>query len=296
MIGNHCIVTGSLLHIFSRKERAKRKRQSQEVEHLGSLPVPPAYRSEFHPTSHSGPRSAHPRPLSSFAPTLDSYQQAQLSRNPPSGYHPSHPPQRDSRAAYQYHGSSSEQSAPSYQQTSHGHSNHLPHHSHSNPHSNRHDTSRTSVDVPGYPALPTYDPSKYPPIQPSGTDSTADRFAWNPLQSHGYPPGQGQSSRLSEVHYHDARPSSMYVHPPRIPNGSAALPVPQHRAVAQVRNQPPIPSLRHGSMEHHRAARPGDGRERSLSEPMPVGIAPSHRGPRRPKPVLSRLITNFGNQ
>ncbi|KAJ5480766.1 hypothetical protein N7539_006660 [Penicillium diatomitis] len=315
-------VTGNLLHIFSRKERAKRKRQSHEPEHLGLLPV----------SAHPGPRSTHPRPLSSFAPAPTSHPQSRrghggflyelglgvgdgvgvrVGQGGSGGYSASSQARQASSssststsnsnstgtASQQYYYARERRSGPHQQEYHHQHPYH--HHEHHNampPPQQSYPPSRASVDLSGgYPALPTYDPSKYPPIQPSFTDSTVDSFAWH----HHLP---GQSSRLSEVHYHDARPSSMYFQPPRVPNLCAAPPLPQLQPPSQpqsraVRNQPTVASSHHpnmGSTEHHRSSRPGDGRERSFSEPMPAAAAgQSSRGPRRAKPVLSRLITNF---
>ena len=55
------------LNRFSRKERAKRK---QAATPQPDLRVPPAYKADLYNPSIHGPRSAHPRPLSSFAPDL----------------------------------------------------------------------------------------------------------------------------------------------------------------------------------------------------------------------------------
>lgn len=253
-------MTGGLLHLFSRKERAKRKQQTQAAEQLAPLEVPPAYRSDFYEPPN-GPRSAHPRPLSSFAPDY--------TRQAHSGQHHPH-------AGYYPH------QAGSYA-NQHGHYTHQQPYQHLNQHPQQ--LSRASFDVPRYPALPTYDPSKYQPIRPSLTP-TADRFAFH------YPNARGQTSRLSEVHYNDARPSSMYFQPPPAPDLSSAPPMPQRRMAAHARTQSIMP-VTSGASAEQRSSRSGDGRERSVSEPMPAG-AGQGRGPRRPKPKLSRLITNFG--
>jgi len=194
-------VTGGLLYLFSRKERAKRKQQRAE-----RLPVPPAYKPNYY-EALSGPRSAHPRPLSTFAPDYSHY----------------------------------------------------------------HYAPRASMDQP---PLPTYDPSKYQPIRPTSTHS-ADL-----LSSYGYPDPNGQSCRLREVHYNNAR-SSTYQPPP--PQG-----LPSH---ARRQSAMPMPSYSTASTE--RSTRLGDGRERSHSEPM-LSTPQGARRPKRAKPVLSRLITNFG--
>jgi hypothetical protein len=129
--------------------------------------------------------------------------------------------------------------------------------------------SRASMDQP---PLPTYDPSKYQPVRPTSTHS-ADL-----LSSYGYP-NPRQPSRLNEVHYNDAR-SSIYQPPP--PN------LPSH---ARRQSVMPMPSYPTASAE--RSSKSGDGRERSHSEPM-LSAPQGARGPKRAKPVLSRLITNFG--
>lgn len=255
-------MTGGLLHLFSRKERAKRKQQTQAAEQLAPLEVPPAYRSDFIEPPN-GPRSAHPRPLSSFAP--DYTRQAHSGQhNPYAGYYP--------------HQAGSYANQP-------GHYTHQQPYQHLNQHPQQ--LPRASFDVPRYPALPTYDPSKYQPIRPSLTP-TADRFAFH------YPNGRGQTSRLSEVHYNDARPSSIYFQPPPAPDLSSAPPMPQaqRRMAAHARTQSIMP-VTSGALADQRPSRSGDGRERSVSEPMPAGSGQG-RGPRRPKPKLSRLITNFG--
>ncbi|KAJ6104514.1 hypothetical protein N7523_010834 [Penicillium sp. IBT 18751x] len=195
------VVTGGLLYLFSRKERAKRK-QAQQAE---QPPVPPAYRANYH-EAPNGPRSAHPRPLSTFAPDYSHY----------------------------------------------------------------HYAPRASMDQP---PLPTYDPSKYQPIRPTSTNS-ADL-----LSSYGYANPRGQPSRLSEVHYNDAR-SSIY------------QPAPPQSLPAHARRQSTLPLPLYPTASAERSSRSGDGRERSYSEPR-LSASQAARGPKRAKPVLSRLITNF---
>ena len=218
-------MTGGLLHFFSRKERAKRK----QAEHR-------SYRTDSY-EAPIGPRSAYPRPLSSFAP--DYSQQSQY-------YH-------------QY--------------------------------SQPHQLSRASFDArpPQYPALPTYDPSKYLPIrQPSTPGTNAD------LPSYLHPPTRAQSSRLSAVHYGDSR-LSIY-RPPPVSDQCFAPPLPRDRVGSHARTQSVMPSRHGASMEQQNASRWGEGRERSVSQPtpMPADPAQNDRTSRRAKPVLSRLITNFG--
>ncbi|KAJ5175203.1 uncharacterized protein N7482_001080 [Penicillium canariense] len=247
-------VTGGLLYLFSRKERAKRKQQTQ-AEQLAPLQVPPAYQTDFYEPLN-GPRSAHPRPLSSFAP--DASRQAHYGHY---GHYP-HP--------------------------SGSHYGHLGHYGHQDPYRNHsaypQQLPRASFDSPPrYPALPTYDPSRYQPIGPSLTP-TADRFSFN------HPNARGQT-RLSEVHYPDARPLSIY-QPPPVPDLAPAPPIPQGRAThARTKSIRPFPAA---ASAGQRSFGPGEGRERSISEPMPAGPAQGSRGSRRPKPVLSRLVTNFG--
>lgn len=136
--------------------------------------------------------------------------------------------------------------------------------------SHYHYAPRASMDQP---PLPTYDPSKYQPIRPTSTHS-ADL-----LSSYGYPNPRGQPSRSSEVHYNDAR-SSIYQPPP--PQN-----LPSH-----ARRQTTMPKPSYPTASAERSSRSGDGRERSHSEPMLS--AAGARGPKRAKPVLSRIITNFG--
>lgn len=167
--------------------------------------MPPAYRTNNY-EAPNGPRSALPRPLSTFAPDYSHY----------------------------------------------------------------HYAPRASMDQP---PLPTYDPSKYQPIRPTSTHS-ADL-----ISSYGYPNTRGQPSRLSEVHYNDAR-SSIYQPPP--PQN-----LPSH-----ARRQSTMPMPSYPTVSAERSFRSGDGRERSHSEPM-VSAPQGARGPKRAKPVLSRLVTNF---
>ncbi|KAJ5090637.1 hypothetical protein N7532_009321 [Penicillium argentinense] len=210
-----------LLYLFSKKERAKRKNQGRAPE---TPDVPPAYRRSIE--SHM-PRSAHPRPLSSFAPD---YRQSQY----------------------------------------------LP---------------RASMDQ----RLPTYDPSKYQP-QPSrpisvpGADlsySSASGYGYGPtgnglIPASGYgPPARAQPSRLSNVHYTDGRSSIPYQ--PADHSTSSNWHAHSRRQSAM----PFAPNSVGG-------VRAREGRERSASEPLLQDPAASTRGSRRPKPVLSRLITNFG--
>jgi hypothetical protein len=265
-------VTGGLLHLFSRKERAKRKQQSQQAEQLAQLQVPPAYKSDFYEPLN-GPRSAYPRPLSSFAPDY-SRQAHSGQHNNAYGHGGHYYPHQQSGSHTNHHGQYSQQ------QKSYQYGNQIPQ-------PQQQQRPRASFDVPRYPALPTYDPSKYQPIRPSLTP-TADRFAFH------WPNARGQTSRLSEVHYNDARPSSIYYQPPAAaPDLTSAPPMPQRRLAAHARTQSIMP-FTSGDSADQRVSRSGDGRERSISEPMPAGDGQgSSRGPRRPKPVLSRLITNF---
>ncbi|OQE87062.1 hypothetical protein PENNAL_c0020G07334 [Penicillium nalgiovense] len=141
--------------------------------------------------------------------------------------------------------------------------------------------SRPSYDQPpAYPTLPTYDPSRYQPIRPTSmaADINAHTYTYNPANHAN--PHPGPSSRLSAVHYSDSRlatsrPVSMVGHGP--PIGSVAAPTRSKHQTAM----PPPPE------QNTRQRR--DRRERSVSEPMPSGQA----APKQPKPVLSRLITNF---
>lgn len=215
-------MAGSLLYLFSRKERARR-RNVQQSEDLSPLEPPPAYKTDELGT----PRGLHslPRPLSSFAPDY-------------------------SRQA---------QHVQAYQQQ----------------------LSRTSYDQPpAYPTLPTYDPSRYQPIRPTSMvgDINAHTYTYNPTNHAN--PHPGPSSRLSAVHYSDARlatsrPVSMADQGP--PIGPVAVPT-------RSRHQPAIPSPPEQNVRQERK----DRRERSASEPMMLTQAP-----KQPKPVLSRLITNF---
>lgn len=126
---------------------------------------------------------------------------------------------------------------------------------------------RASMDQP---SLPTYDPSKYQPIRPISTPSANPSYA-------SYMSSRGQPSRLSNVHYNDGRSS---IQRTADPSGHSTL---------TARRQSALPFRAHASEPR---PRPGEGRERSASEPMP--LQEGTRGPRRSKPVLSRLITNFG--
>ncbi|KAJ5280789.1 hypothetical protein N7478_006161 [Penicillium angulare] len=220
-------VTGGFLNRFSRKERAKRKQQQSEQQ--AHLQVPPAYKADLYggPGITTGPRSAHPRPLSSFAPDLS----------------------RQAHHAYQY-----PQQLP-----------------------------RASCDQP---PLPTYDPSKYQPIRPTSIPSSDLLYA-NPYAS-------GQSSHLSAAHYHNVRSSIYHPAPPPV-NQYSAPRLPPYDSVASARRQSAMPISSRPAASAHQRLR-AEARERSHSEPMPAGPGESQgtRGPRRQKPVLSRLITNFG--
>ncbi|CAI7663456.1 unnamed protein product [Penicillium glandicola] len=219
-------MAGSLLYLFSRKERARR-RNAQQSEEFSPLEPPPAYKTDELGT----PRGLHPqpRPLSSFAPDYS----------------------RQAQHAQQYQ---QQLSRPSYDQP------------------------------PAYPTLPTYDPSRYQPIRPTSMvgDTNAHIYTYNPANHAN--PQPGPSSRLSAVHYSDARlassrPVSMADHGP--PIGPVAIPTSglRHQAVI-----PPPPEQNTGQERRDRR----DRRERSASEPMI-----SAQAPKQPKPVLSRLITNF---
>ncbi|KAJ5757954.1 uncharacterized protein N7511_006648 [Penicillium nucicola] len=218
-------MSGTLLYLFSRKERARRRNAlAQEVETFSPLQPPPAYKVDD--LRAPRPHSAHPRPLSSFAPDLSRHDQFP-------------------RASYE--------------------------------------------QPPPYLNLPTYDPSRYQSSHPLSNElnahphPTAYPYSNQPMP---HPQGPGPSSRLSAVHYNnDARPSLSLSRPlsmvGQVPPGPGAGPVSVPAAVPRPRRQtgmPPPP-------ERPRQ----EGRERSVSEPMLLQPA----GPRRPKPVLSRLITNF---
>jgi hypothetical protein len=212
-------VAGSLLYLFSRKERARR-RDAQQSDNFSPLEPPPAYKTDELGTSRG--LHSQPRPLSSFAPDYS----------------------RQALHAQQYQ---QQLSRPSYDQP------------------------------PAYPTLPTYDPSRYQPIRPTSMagDINAHTYTYSPANHAN--PHPGPSSRLSAVHYSDARlatsrPVSMVGHGP-----IAAPTRSRHQAAL-----PPPPEQ--NSRQERR-----DRRERSVSEPMPSGQA----APKRPKPVLSRLITNF---
>ncbi|KAJ5170383.1 uncharacterized protein N7500_003166 [Penicillium coprophilum] len=212
-------MTGSLLYLFSRKERARR-RNAQQSEEFSPLEPPPAYKTD----ELGRPRGLHsqPRPLSSFAPDYS----------------------RQAQHAQQYQ---QQLSRPSYEQP------------------------------PPYPTLPTYDPSRYQPIRPTSMvgDINAHTYTYNPAHVNPHP---GPSSRLSAVHYSDARlatsrPVSMADY--GTPIGVVVPTRPRHQAA--------IPSPEPNRQERR------DKRERSASEPMLSAQA----APKQPKPVLSRLITNF---
>lgn len=136
--------------------------------------------------------------------------------------------------------------------------------------SHYHYAPRASMDQP---PLPMYDPSKYQPIRPTSTNSA------DILSPNGYANARAQPSRLREVHYNDAR-SSIYQPPP-------TQNMPSH-----ARQQSTLPQPFYPTASAERSSRSGDGRERSYSEPM-LSAPQGARGPKRAKPVLSRLITNF---
>ncbi|KAJ5187498.1 hypothetical protein N7449_010492 [Penicillium cf. viridicatum] len=218
-------MTGSLLYLFSRKERARR-RNAQQSEDFSPLEPPPAYKTDELGTSRG--LHSQPRPLSSFAPDYS----------------------RQAQHAQQYQ---QQLSRPSYDQP------------------------------PAYPTLPTYDPSRYQPVRPTSMvgDITTHTYTYNPTNHAN--PHPGPSSRLSAVHYGDARlatsrPVSMADHGPPI----GPVPVPNRSRHQAAMPPPPEPNR-----QEHRDRR--DRRERSASEPMPSAQAV----PKQPKPVLSRLITNF---
>ncbi|KAJ5810248.1 uncharacterized protein N7503_002466 [Penicillium pulvis] len=209
-------VTGGFLHLFSRKERAKRKQLAAQQEQQPYLRVPPAYKADLY-EAPTGPRSAHPRPLSSFAPDL-------------------------SRQSHYY----------------------------------QYPLPRASCDQP---PLPTYDPSKYQAIRPNSTPSS-DLLA-NPYA--------GQSSNLSAAHYHNARNSIYQPAPAPDPYSAPRI---LRESVAPARRQTAMPNSSRPAASLQQRVR-SEARERSRSEPMPAG--PDSQGNRRrQKPVLSRLITNFG--
>ncbi|KAJ5964343.1 uncharacterized protein N7479_004219 [Penicillium vulpinum] len=215
-------MAGSLLYLFSRKERARRRNAHQED--FSPLEPPPAYKTDELGT----PRGLHsqPRPLSSFAPDYS----------------------RQAQYAQQYQ---QQLSRPSYEQP------------------------------PSYPTLPAYDPSRYQPIRPTSMvgDINAHTHTYNPANHAN--PHPGPSSRLSAVHYGDARlatsrPVSMAEYGP--PIGPVPVPTSSRR---QATIQPPP--------EQNTRQERRDRRERSASESMLSAQA----APKQPKPVLSRLITNF---
>ncbi|KAJ5579873.1 uncharacterized protein N7459_005858 [Penicillium hispanicum] len=145
---------------------------------------------------------------------------------------------------------------------------------------------RASVDArpPQYPTLPTYDPSKYQPIRAPSTPG-AD------LPSYLHPPARAPSSRLSAVHYN----ARLSIYQPSVADRPFAPPMPRETVASHARTRSVMPSRPSVSVEQH-PPRPGEGRERSISEPMPMPAGPIQgtRGSSRAKPVLSRLITNFG--
>lgn len=202
------IVTGSLLYLFSRKERARRRNAQQEE--YSPVQPPPAYKIEGTGVTRNIARS--PRPLSTFAP--DYSRQAQYNHQ--------------------------------YQQQ----------------------LSRSSCEQPPpYPTIPTYDPSQYQPIRPTSMVLDMHTYA---NYSHPLNPPPGPSSRLSAVHYGDARLSTYR------PVEQAPMGLPYPVAPRPLGNQDPR-----------------EGRERSFSEPMLSGQPAETKGTKQPKPVLSRLITNF---
>ncbi|EKV04318.1 hypothetical protein Pdw03_2625 [Penicillium digitatum] len=218
-------MAGSLLYLFSRKERARR-RNARQSEKGSPLPPPPAYKAEL---DTSRGLHSQPRPLSSFAPDYS----------------------RQAQHVEQY----------------------------------QHQLSRPSYDQPpAYPTLPTYDPSRYQPIRPISMvgERNAHPYTYNPTNHAN--PHPGPSSRLSAVHYSDARlatsrPISMADYGPPI-GPVAGLNSSRHRA-----GIPPPPEQNTRQDRRDRRV----GRERSASEPTPTAQAV----PKKPKPVLSRLITNF---
>lgn len=211
--------------IFSRKERAKRKRAQEEGR--SSVQIASAYpKHDYYQTPTAGPRSAYPRPLSSFAPDLSrqSYYQAQYAQQ----------------------------------------------------------LSRASCDQP---PLPTYDPSKYQP-QPVRPTSIPN-YDLSAFQQHPFV-GGGQSSQLSAAHYQNPR-ASVYQPLPAFGVGPFAPPKLPYESVARNNRRQSAMPFRPTSDEHQ------TGRERSTSEPMRVNpVEGQDTKGRRPKPVLSRLITNFG--
>jgi hypothetical protein len=131
------------------------------------------------------------------------------------------------------------------------------------------EVSRSShVQPPPY--LPTYDPSRYQPIRP--TSMVGNNFNYVHTQDNYNNPPPGPPSRLSDVHYFNntslstSRPLSIAVQPAMGPTVPVA----------------PRPRRQGGS----------EGRERSASEPM-LSAQPVDLRTKQPKPVLSRLITNF---
>ena len=227
-------MTGGFLHFFSRKKKAKRKQQTERRP--AALYVPPAHKADLYDVP-AGPYSAHPRPLSSFAPDFTHQ----------SRYYPRH------------------------QQPAH-----LP---------------RASLDArpPQYPALPTYDPSQYQSIRHQTTSGAG-------LPLYLRPPAGDRSSRLSAVHYGDACMPIYHAVP--MADRSLAPPMPRETVESHGRIRSVIPSRTSMSIERRQqqySSQSGEGRERSISEPMPApeGRVQAVRESRRPKPALSRLITKF---
>ncbi|KAJ5096026.1 hypothetical protein NUU61_005382 [Penicillium alfredii] len=243
VIGSVVLVamTGGILFLLSRKERAKRKHAQQRTEQLVAVQVPPAYKADL----FDAPAGFHPaqrRPLSSFAPDY-------------------------SRQSQYYHRQQQHQ------------------------HQQQYDWTSDEQPPPPYPTLPAYDPSRYQPMRPTSTAS-AD------LHSYVYgKPASNQSSRLSAIHYDSRssvyRPSSVadqYQYQYQYP-----APVPARPREILSSNPRPLSILPYhaGALHEQNLTRQPDGRERSVSEPMPPATVETAQGPRRPKPVLSRLITNF---
>lgn len=149
---------------------------------------------------------------------------------------------------------------------------------------------RASLDhPPPYQALPAYDPSRYQPIRPTSIYG-ADQFS--PYTDYNQSHCRGQSSRLSAVHYTEAR-SSIYQPPPSRSGLYSVSTVPREHGVSHARRQSAMPTRHAGSAER-RSSHSGEGRERSASEPVQGTGQTARGGAKKAKPVLSRLITNFG--
>lgn len=122
--------------------------------------------------------------------------------------------------------------------------------------------------------LPVYDPSRYHPVAPTHFNTFSHT--------------RGQSSRLNGIRYPD--PSSSIYRP--FPDGSPCI-------VSMGRFDLAAPAPRPQSFNSSTSARSAgkgfakqdEGRERAISEPMSVATVQGTRN--RPKPVLSRLITNL---